>query len=226
MIVAAVLAALVNLSLLQSRDETFLVTVAASEILPGQTIAVGDLRSAEIRASGDLLDRLVMFEDVAGLEGLIAVRPLASGDLVGLDDFQAAAAPLQQRAMSIPVDEEFAVGGAVTSADLVDVIAVEDGVASYVVAGAQVLAVPVADERGFTGSGPFFVTVAVTGDQALAIASALDVGAVHVVRSTGAEEPDLTRYDPTEIATEEEAPAGAADEGGSGAGGGQSDGGS
>lgn len=204
MIVAALLAALVNLNLLQSRDETFLVSVAAQEILPGQAVELANFRSEEIRATGNLLDRLILFEDVGRFEGLIAVRSIAAGDLVGVSDFQQAAAPLQQRAMSIPVDEENAVGGAINTADRVDVIAVNDGVARYVVVGAPVLATPGRDESGFTPTTDWFVTIAVSGEAALELASALDTGEVHVVRSTGADTPAVELFDPA-AAEEEEA---------------------
>lgn len=222
MIVAALLAALVNLNLLQSRDETFLVSVAATDILPGQAIDLSAFRSAEIRATEDILDRLILFEDASQYAGLIAIRSIAAGELVGPADFQQAAAPLQQRAMSIPVDEEFAVGGAINSSDLVDIIAVDGGIARYVVVGAQVLATPSPDEGGFASTGDWFVTVAVTGQDALELASALDTGEVHVIRSTGADAPEFELFDPQAI-TEEESPSGGA---GEGAGEGASDGGS
>lgn len=208
MIVAALLAALVNLNLLQSRDETFLVSVAASEILPGQMMEAGDFASAEIRATGELLNRLILFDSATQYEGLIAVRPIAAGDLVAPADFQQAAAPLEQRAMSIPVDEEFAVGGSINSSDLVDVISVENGVAKYVVVGAQVLATPAREDSNFSGAGPWFVTVAVNGQEALEIASALDIGDVHVIRSTGAEAPELDLFDPATSAETEPPDAG------------------
>lgn len=204
MIVAALLAALVNLNLLQSRDETFLVSVAAVEILPGQTISTDDFASAEIRATGEVLSRLILFDTASQYDGLIAVRPIAAGDLVAPADFQQAAAPLEQRAMSIPVDEELAVGGSINSSDLVDIISVDDGVAHYVVVGAQVLATPARDDSNFSGGGQWFVTVAVTGQEALEIASALDIGEVHVIRSTGADAPEFDLFDPATLLEEED----------------------
>ncbi len=203
MIVAALLAALVNLNLLQSRDETFLVSVASSEILPGQTIEPGSFSSTEIRATDDVLSRLVPFEDAGNYSGLIAIRPIAAGGLVGPADFQDAAAPLQQRAMSVPVDEPLAVGGAINTSDLVDIIAVDDGVARYIVIGAQVLATAAQDASGFSSSGQWFVTVAVSGQDALELASAIDRGEVQVVRSTGADVPEFEIFDPSLV--EEEA---------------------
>ena len=67
MIVAGLLAALVNFNLIQQRDETFQVVVAEQDIIPGQTVTVGDFDTAEIKATEDVLATLVLFSEVEGL---------------------------------------------------------------------------------------------------------------------------------------------------------------
>ncbi len=198
MIVAGLLAALVNFNLLQQRDATFPVAVAQAELIPGQLVTAADFRPEEIKATESVLETMLLFEDVADVEGKIAIRPLRAGQLVSSADFQEPAAPLQQRAMSIPIETDLAVGGAIGEADLIDIIHVNDQVARYVATGVQVLAV--ADpEENFGATLDFYVTVAVDAQTSLQIASALDEGTVMLVRSTGADAPANLTFDPSEI---------------------------
>ena len=201
MIVAGLLAALVNYNLLQQRDVTFPVAVAQSELIPGQLVTASDFRAEEIKATESVLATLLLFEDVAGVEGMIAVRPLRSGQLVGSADFQEPAAPLQQRAMSIPIETDLAVGGAISESDLIDIIHVQDQVARYVAVGVPVLAVA-GEETGFGATVDFYVTVAVDADTSLRIASALDEGTVMLIRSTGSDVPEVLTFDPNELPDE------------------------
>ena len=195
MIVAGLLAALVNFNLLQQREATFDVAVARTDVIPGGTVSADDFISSEIRATSDVLETLVMFEERASLEGMVAVRSLSSGELVSASDFQDAAADFQQRAMSIPVDPEDAVGGRIAEADTVDIIHVENGIARYVAVSVSVLAVA-EGEDGFAATSSFYITVAVDADLALRISSALDSGTVRLVRSTGANPPEVLLFDP------------------------------
>ncbi|MDP9389766.1 MAG: hypothetical protein M3Q48_18080 [Actinomycetota bacterium] len=92
------------------------------------------------------------------------------------------------RWLSIPVAREHAAGGALRAGDRVDVIDVVEGVARYVVTGAEVASVgPGRPERGLAaGSREFHVVVRVDAEEALAVAEALADGKLEVVRSTAA----------------------------------------
>lgn len=194
MILAGLLAALLNFSLLQQRDETFSVVVASGPLLPGQTVQLADFDFVEIRATDEVLGTLIMADEISAIEGQVSVRSVPAGNLVLVSDFRTAAAPLEQRAMSIPIDEERAVAGELTSNDLIDIIVVDDGVASYIAIGIEILALP-ADQEGI-GSADFSVTVAIDAETALKVASALDYGELHLVRSTGAALPEIETFDP------------------------------
>lgn len=198
MIVAGLLAALVNFNLLQQRDATFPVAVARADLIPGQPVTAGDFGVEEIKATEGVLNTLLLFEDVATIEGMIIIRPVRAGQLVGPADFQEPAAPLQQRAMSIPIETDLAVGGAITEADLIDIIHVDNQVARYVAVSIPVLAVA-GEEASFGGTIDFYVVVAVDAETSLKIASALDEGTVMLVRSTGADAPVSLTFDPSEI---------------------------
>ncbi|PLS75322.1 MAG: hypothetical protein CYG61_07985 [Actinobacteria bacterium] len=87
--------------------------------------------------------------------------------------------------MSLPVERQHAVGGALRPGDRVDVI---DGAeASFVVTNAEVLAVPNLSNGNLSGTGSYAITIAVDAQGALRLAAAIAGGKVEVVRSTGAE---------------------------------------
>ncbi len=196
MVLAGLLAALLNFTLLQQRDEVFQVVVTNRPLLPGQTVVLDDFTHGEIRASQELLDTFVMVDAVASLEGQVAVRPIAVGNVVSAADFSPAAAPLEQRAMSVPVDAAKAVNGSLTTNDIVDIILVDDGRASYVALAIEVLAVP-APQEGFASAAKYAVTISVDDETALRVASAIGIGELHLVRSTGSQMADVEFFDPT-----------------------------
>lgn len=186
MIVAALLAAVLNYSALRAGDHTVRVAVAARDILAGAPVTADALRFTDARLDDDVLATLLGQEQVSRVEGWIATGTIAAGEPLRVTDLRAPSAPQAQRAMSVPVDPEHAVAGALRRGDRVDVIAVRDGVASYLVTDAEVLAVPAAESRAGLGRlTGFSVTLAVDDEVALALAAALRTGSLDVVRSTG-----------------------------------------
>lgn len=202
MILAGLLAALLNFTLLQQREEVFQVVVASRSLLPGQTVALDDFTYADIRASQELLDTLVLSGAAETIEGQVAVRSIPAGSAVSVTDFSPAAAPLQQRAMSVPVDSDKAVDGSLTANDIVDIILVDDGRASYVALGIEVLAVP-GPREGFASTANYAVTIIVDDETALRVASAIDIGELHLVRSTGSQLAEVEFFDPAMTTTED-----------------------
>ncbi len=193
MIVAGLLAVLVNFLVLRSRDEVFLVAVAAGPIRAGTTVSADDLALTELQATPEVLAGLVSGEERGMLEGRIAVRAIAAGDLLHDSDFREPSAPADLRAMSIPIEREHAAGGDLEPGDVVDVIRASDQTAEYVVAGAQVLDVATDSDSALRGVSRFFVVVAVDADTALELASAIQSGGLELVRSTGAVSPQRLR---------------------------------
>lgn len=190
MVVAGILAFLTNLVIVRSNDATVLVAVAAADLAPGTSFDPSEhARLVAIDAESELAGTLVGGGAVADLAGAIVARPFAAGEPLVVAGLVDASAPLGTRAMSIPVDPEKAAGGAIGPGDRVDVIAAGDGVARYVLTGAEVLAVPGGAGADGVRTSRFHVVVAVDADEALAVAGALDGGSIHVIRSTGAAEP-------------------------------------
>ncbi|MDE0288355.1 MAG: SAF domain-containing protein [bacterium] len=186
MISAGLLAFLLNMLVLRSKGETMEVPVAAQPITAGTRLRAEDVGYRSVDAEGPFLDRVLHREAVASLLGHVVIRDIDPGAPLLTDDLKPAAAPDAGRAMNIPVTPDHAVGAALSVGDRVDVIAVDDGGSRFVATGIKVLGVALGGGR--TSGDRFGVTVAVSEEEALAIAVAIDGDAVHLVRSTGSSE--------------------------------------
>jgi Flp pilus assembly protein CpaB len=187
-LLAGLLATVLVFSVLRERDATFLATAAGAEIRAGTTVEATALRTVAVRVPADVRGRLVVPAALDRFRGWIATRTLQPGELLSRGDLRPPAAPSALRAMSIPVEAAHAVGGALAAGDRLDVIEVDEGgQASYVVTGAEVLAVnrPDSGVIGAAASSPS-LTVAVDARQALHLAAAIRGGRFELVRSTGA----------------------------------------
>lgn len=189
MIVAGLASSLLVFSILRSRDATFEIAVASDQLRAGVAVTEESLRFERIGATdpsvlGTFLGRDDAFEAVA--EHWVVTRTIEAGDPVRRSDFRSEVTAAQLRAMSIPIDVGHAVGGALRAGDVVDVIVVRKGVASYVATAVEVL--DVTKDARF-GSG-FSVTVGLDGPTSLRLASALRDGGLEIVRATGARPAD------------------------------------
>jgi Flp pilus assembly protein CpaB len=192
MVLAGLLAVILNLALLRGDTVPEMVVVAARDLGTGTRIDAPDLAVVAAPVEGDLADRFTREVDLDSLVGLVVTRPIESGAPVFGSDVRPEAAPDAGRAMSVPVDRSQAVGGALRRGDRVDVIGVDDGVALYIAVGVEVLAVPDSEGSGLAAAtSDFNITLAVDDRQAIAIAGVLDRGDVHIVRSTGAPAPEV-----------------------------------
>lgn len=186
MLVAALLAAVLNYSVLRAGDDTARVAVALRDLPAGAPVALDALRFAAAGVDEDLLAALVTPERAAEVDGWVATAPIAAGEPLRASDLRRPSAPAEQRAMSVPIDPGHAVAGALRQGDRVDVIEVRDGTATYLLTDAQVLAVPTGEQRGGLGSlDRFSITLAVDDVTALRLAAALRSGSLDVVRATG-----------------------------------------
>ncbi len=197
MLLAALLAGLLNYSLLRSRDTRVRVAVVADGLEAGAPLSSDGIRFVSLDADQAVLATLLQPAAVSGVEGWVATTTLASGELVRTSDLREPSAPGERRAMSIPVEPTHAVGGAIRAGDRVDVIAVRGGAASYVLTDAPVLATSGQSDRGALGGlAEFSVTLAVDDRSALRLAAAVHGDALEVVRSTGADPATSSSYDP------------------------------
>lgn len=185
MVLAAVLAFATNVMVLRNQDETRSVVVTTGVIEAGRTLTPSDLAGAAVDLDDDLFATLIPWESSSTLTGMVAARTIGAGQMVMAADIRPPSAPHQLRAISIPIDPEHAVGGDLVAGDRIDLISVEEEGSTYVLSNAEVLSVPVEGRGSLTGIGGFYVVVAVDAEEALAVATAIRVGAIEVVRSTG-----------------------------------------
>lgn len=182
---AVVLAFVLNILALRDRGASTLVAVADGPIPSGSVLVADMLEFAPIDADFAGIDSLVSSAGLADLLGSVVTRSIPAGGVLDRASLAPAGSVSGRRVMSLPVEEARAAGGSLSAGDRVDVIAVFDGVATYVVSGAEVVSVPDPASRSF-GGGEHYVVVAVDADQALALAEAMAAGRIDVVRSTGA----------------------------------------
>ncbi|MDJ0954959.1 MAG: RcpC/CpaB family pilus assembly protein, partial [Acidimicrobiia bacterium] len=179
------------LAVLRSNEATVDVAVAATDIAAGTTLELSHFDEVPVPADESLAARLLPATGIEQAVGKLVVRPMDAGDPILLSDLLAVDSGDGLRAMSIPIEQSRAVSGLLTRGDTVDIVLVADGVATFVAAGIEVLDVPSAETNALGARSGYAPTVAVDSSQALRIAAALDTGDVHIIRSTGAQDPDL-----------------------------------
>jgi Flp pilus assembly protein CpaB len=187
---AGALAFIANLAVLRPSEIPPSVAVAAADLLPGTVFDPAvHVNYVSMATDAEVLSRLVTEEAASSLAGHVVVNRLSGGSVVGVDALVAGASADGRRIMSLPIAPERAAGGALAIGDRVDVIAIEDGSARYVVAGLEVVGVPEPRSGSFSGSGAYHVVVAVDAGAALQLAVAMDTSAIQMVRSTGSPPP-------------------------------------
>jgi Flp pilus assembly protein CpaB len=191
MALAALLALVFNLAVLQGNQATAEVAIAAGDIEAGTTLTESHLSVAEVPADDLLSGRFVSGDLIDSAVGKLATRSIAAGDPILESDLLSVDNRDGLRAMSIPIEQSQAVAGRLSAGDSVDIVMVVEGVATYIATGIEVLEVPGVDSNALGGRTGYAPTVAVNAAQALHIAAALDTGEVHIVRSTGSALPDL-----------------------------------
>ncbi|HVR32606.1 MAG TPA: RcpC/CpaB family pilus assembly protein [Acidimicrobiia bacterium] len=190
---AATLAFLANLAVLRPEALPPRIAVAAADILPGSSFDPAQhVTFVPLATEPEVLGRLVSEEVVHSLAGRLVARRVQEGSILDLDMLLPMSSADGRRIMSLPIDRQRAAGGAISAGDRVDVIAVDRGVARYVVAGVEVVGVPEARAGTFSGSTDYHVVLAVDATAALELSAAMGAGTIHVIRANGsAAPPDL-----------------------------------
>lgn len=174
------------LGTVEATDEMW---VAARDLPQDAVLAPGDLEAVSVDLPARLADGYA--PAAASLDGRVLTRPVHAGELVATGWLAPAFDEHAGRSMTIPVDAEHAVGGALRAGDRVDVLATFD--AGNVRARTVVLArsVDVLDvvEAGALAFGEetmVGLTLAVGPEQATRLAFASQTGVIDVVRVDGA----------------------------------------
>lgn len=196
MLVAGLVAVVLNFAFLRSQQNTVNVAIAAEDIPAGARLETDMIGFTPVHAQSDVEDRMVGTGEMDGLIGMVVARSIPSGTLLSERDFVLPSSTV--RAMSIPVDPEHAVGGALRPGDRVDILQSADGAARYVLVGAEVLTVGDGTGGALGGAGRYAVTVALDAQSALEVAAALSEGTLDLVRSTGSAPPSILVYPPVD----------------------------
>jgi Flp pilus assembly protein CpaB len=183
---AAVLAFVLNYLALQSRDATTLVAIADSSIAAGSPLSPDLIRLVPLPADFDGIDHLVGEADLGHLEGWIVGHSVREGQLIDRSLVIRPGAGDGLRTMSIPVAVEHAAGATLVIGDRVDVISMVGEEPVFVATDLEVVSIADTPQTGISAAGPYHVVVAVSPEQALALAGAIADGSLDIVRSTGA----------------------------------------
>lgn len=179
MLIAGLLAFLLVLVVLRDRGAVVSVAVATAPLEPGATLDAGDVRFVELPAAISELEGIVGPSTLETGDGWRVASGVPAGALLRATDLVAGSDD-PRRLMSFALESSQAVGGAVGTGDVIDVVAVRDGQAAFAATGLVVAAVDSADGPGRAN---VTFTVGVDRGEDLKIAEALADAEVHVVRA-------------------------------------------
>lgn len=171
-------------SILERADATTPMWVAARDLAGGSVLTDDALRLEEVHFPARLAASYL--EQGQRLEGRVLTRPVAAGELIP-SNWVSESPPSQGRSVTIPVDPEHAVGGALTPGDLVDVFATFDpgdvrARTVSLVREVEVIDVVAAGGLVMGQEAVVGVTVSVDPDEAQRIAFATRTAEIDVVR--------------------------------------------
>ncbi|MCC7078255.1 MAG: hypothetical protein IT198_14125 [Acidimicrobiia bacterium] len=195
------LAFALNWAALRAMDRTQQIAIARGDLAGGSTVGLDAFDFADVRLPDATLDRFLTPRDLADRDGWVLSRPLDSGEPVSRSAVVPPATAEGLREMSVPIDPAFAAAGSLRPGDRVDVIEVRDGVASLIMANAEVLDVGDTEDGGIVGSTTAYaVTLAVPDEQRMLRLGAANAeqGGVQLVKATGAAPADETATYDTE----------------------------
>lgn len=181
----ALLTFVVIAAVLRDRREMTTALVPAERIAPGVEVTEAMVDVVEYPASVSFADDLLDAEDLTA--GLVAGRTLPPGEPLTRSAVGSADAVRLGRVMSIPIQSWGDVGGELQVGDEIDVIDTREE-PRYVVQTAAVIERASGDGGGGLtgGTDRLWISIEVTGDEALAVAAVVQADEFIVVRSTGA----------------------------------------
>ena len=184
MIIAGLAAFLLVLHILSDREQVISVAVASHDVAAGVPLADVAVEFVDARGGSDELVSRVATAEWIESEGrdLTFVSDVAAGSLINRVSLGTTPGP-RLRSMSVAVDMSNAAGGELGIGDTADVLAVLDGRASVVIAGAKILSV---DAGAGALASDQIVTLGVDLHESLRLAHAMSQAELRIVRATGA----------------------------------------
>ena len=139
MILAGLIAILLNLAFLRSSTETIDVIVAAKSLQAGEVLTAAAVDVVEVGDAGSLVDGVITADTAAGTYGATLARSLAPGEPIRQSDLRPEGTVSDLREYSIELDAARAAGGRIGPTDIVDVIATINGRSFYVASSVEVV---------------------------------------------------------------------------------------
>lgn len=185
MLVAGLVTFVATAVVLRDSSATVEVVVAAADLQAGTELANAQTATIELAANDPLLDQFLP----AGsqLEGQHLSHSVSQGQPILVQDLAAASTSSGGRTITVPAEAYVVTGLGLGVGDRVDLISA-DIASNFVVAGVEIVRLPQAEALAGFGavSASSWITVKVSSDEALAIATSIATGPIEVVRSTGA----------------------------------------
>ena len=183
--ISVLLAFVFNLLALRG-GPTQLIALADGAIPAGTPLSAARLRWVPVDAGFEGLAALVNAESIDALGGALFARSIPAGTPIDEASLRPEGSSDGLRTMSVPIGMEHAVGSELTRGDRVDTISVIDGAPGYIAVDLEVVGISEPQGLGLSAGSPHHVLLAVSSDDALQLARALDTGSLELVRSTGA----------------------------------------
>ena len=171
-------------SVMESARTTVPMWVAATDLASGSVISPGSLRVEEVHLPPRLAAAYLRTDHE--IVGQVVTRPIGAGELVPAG-WVTAESTGEGRAITLPVDPEHAVGGALRPGDLVDIFTTFDPGGSRPRTVSLVREVEVVDIVASGGlvmgdKAVVGITISVDPDEAQRVAYAIRTGEIDVVR--------------------------------------------
>ena len=163
-----------------------MVAVAAESLTAGSILGPSSVEWVPIDADFKGIAGMMTEADASSLEGLVLGQPITEGSPLMRSSLLPPGSGQGLRTISVPIGVEHAAGASLRVGDRVDVISVIEGEPRFIASDLEVVELADTNRGTLSAAGPNYVLLAVTAEQALALAGAIDDGSIEIVRSTGA----------------------------------------
>jgi Flp pilus assembly protein CpaB len=185
MILAGLLGATATLLALRATDNRVSIAVARTDLAAGTRVDAAAITTRRVELDSTLRTATLTARDIEQLRGATLLIPITAGSPIPEGAIAPSAARNGQRALSLPIAPERAVGGRLRAGDRVDVYTAGQR-GTNITNDVEVLDVIRTNNGPLTASDSLTVVLAVSADQANRIAPIVGSSDVVLVQSTGA----------------------------------------
>lgn len=186
-VLCIVVSVLLAAQVLGSADASVRVWAVTRDLPRGTELTAGDLSRVRVRLFGDSAQRYLSATEGASPVGRVLARDLGAGEMLPASALTDTADRAPRRLVTVPVEREHALGGALQRGDVVDIVATVRDAGRGARTEAVLKGVTVVDvvrpSGGFAGgSGEFAIVVSVAPADALRLTAAVQVADLDVIK--------------------------------------------